>query len=76
MDKVKVNNIIKMDDQYMELLNDLQKLRKSELIDLIHNYWVSLRSDAESKDCIIRMEQVNNIKILANIKAKYCDNSI
>jgi|688.fasta_scaffold478836_3 hypothetical protein len=73
---------IKLDEQYLEFLNDLQKLSKSELVDLIHNYWVGLRTESErqmnDKENYlqeefgrIKMTEVNRLKILANIKSKY-----
>ena len=73
---------IKLDEQYLEFLNDLQTLSKSELVDLIHNYWVGLRTESErqmnDKENYlqeefgrIKMTEVNRLKILANIKSRY-----
>lgn len=75
-------NEINLDEQYLEFLNDLQKLSKSELVDLIHKYWVGLRTESErqmdDKENYlqeefgkIKMAQVNRLKILANIKSRY-----
>jgi len=69
------------DKQYLEFLNDLRKLNKNELVDLIGDYWITLKQSAEydrkQKDVYmavgfgnIKLTEVNRLKNLAIHKSR------
>lgn len=71
---------IKLDEQSLEFLNDLQKFDKEELVYLIYDFWTELKSDAENgmNDKVnymmeefgrVKMTQANRLKILAKFKS-------
>jgi hypothetical protein len=71
-----------MDDEWKELHEKLCKLDKGELVDLISNYWESLRKEANENmndvdNEIIKMvgrsklTHVNRLKILIDVKSKF-----
>jgi len=71
----------KLDEQSLDFLNDLLKFDKEELVDLIHEFWTTLKKDAENgmNDKVgymmeefgrVKMTQVNRLKILAKYKSK------
>ncbi len=71
----------KLDKQSLEFLNDLRKLNKDELVDLIHEFWTQLKKEAESgmNDKVgfmmeefgrVKMTKVNYLKILAKFKSE------
>jgi len=64
-----------MDEEYLEFLSNLRKLSKDEIVDLISNYWITLKRQAESdisKEGVYmsvetgntKLTQVNRLKIL------------
>lgn len=72
---------IKLDEQSLEFLNDLRKFDKEELVDLIYDFWTTLKRDAENgmNDKVnymmeefgrVKMIQVNRLKILAKFKSE------
>ena len=70
----------KLDEQSLEFLNDLRKFDKEELVDLIYDFWTTLKRYAENgmNDKVnymmeeygrVKMTQVNRLKILAKFKS-------
>ena len=71
----------KLDEQSLDFLNDLRKFDKDKLVDLIHEFWVELKKEAENgmnnkvgymveEFGRIKMTQVNRLKILAKFKSE------
>jgi hypothetical protein len=75
-----ITNDTKLDEQNLDFLNDLRKLDKEELVDLIYEFWTTLKLNAENgmNDNVnymmeefgrVKMTQVNRLKILAKFKS-------
>jgi hypothetical protein len=71
----------KLNEQSLEFLNNLRKLNKDELVDLIQEFWVHLKKEAENgmNDKVnymmeefgrVKMTQVNRLKILTKFKSE------
>jgi hypothetical protein len=54
---------INIDEDYINVHNNLCKMSKQELVDLVHNYWVELRSKTK--------EDSDKLKTIIEIKSSF-----